>query len=154
MDNNANDEVGIEFIPYQYIERIGNTHFNRIHVFEWILLHFKETFIIRCTPDWHVFAPMAIKMRTSTTDAWTPLTLRTATTRQNTDTPLSMAEFPLRDIFKGNSIYKHHVLLCACVVKLDEALEKETFLKWGGNLGGTWEERFNTYPIDMIAAYT
>jgi len=35
-----------------------------------------------------------------------------------------------------------------------EAMKEETFRKWGGNLSEEWTERYSTFPIEMVTAYS
>jgi len=154
MEVNPN-AVGIEFIAYEYISKISNTNFMRLHAFDWLFLALKDIFVVRYIPDWCDFTPVAIKLRASDADAWVPLTLKSQTYRPNEDNSLQGGNNrPLRGLFEENSIYKHHVVMCVFVSNIAEAVKEETFRAWGGNLPEDWTGRFNTYPIEMATAYT
>jgi len=151
----GSDDVGIEFIPYKYVLQITNRNYLRLHAFDWLLLHLKDRFVVRYLPDWSDFAPMAIKLSTSDNDEWIPLTLKAQSVRPNKPAFLENSfKGHLRAFFRGNSIYRHHLLVCVCLRELEDEFKEETFKKSGGNLGAEWTGRFAGDPVETVAVYT
>jgi len=111
---------------------------------------------MRFTTDAHGFAPAAIKLRTSTEDAWVPVSLQATTIRSNKDNLLGQGEQAAykSELYAEGSIYRHHILFLVCLARLEETLYNQTLKEWGGNPGEEWRERFKKYPVEMETVHT